>query len=225
MLGKCYSLLSVPWTDITVTFYLSQNHKPLKYCDHNYLQLTLGKLYCKSTIANGWLLIGMSPELHRELHCMDRTMLILHFWGFQVIQHSGKFLQFLDPTRQAESSEMEKSYLSNCCWYARSSGAKIRLSMPKHDWSLCTTLLTAWPAALNIICRSPVLPLPQMWLTEASKLSPGVQIEAKTRQTHDNCRSAHFLKKETKKKIQRHSQLHLLRLPNKLFHSFQIEGN
>lgn len=42
----------------------------------------------------------------------------------------------LDPTRQAEISAMGQSHLSNCCWHACSSRAKMRLSVSKHDWSL-----------------------------------------------------------------------------------------
>lgn len=82
---------------------------------------------------------------------------------------------FLDPTRQAQDiSEMEQSHLSDCCWYA---WAKMRLS--EHDWSLWTTLLKVWPAAPNIVHRSSVLPLPQMWLAGANKVSPGLQIKVK----------------------------------------------
>lgn len=82
-----------------------------------------------------------------------------------------------------------------------------------------------WGRGQLLICRSSVLPLPQMWLTEANQLSPGIQKKSKTRQTKDNYISAHFLKIETKKlKIQRHSDL-LLCLPNKFFYSFQTEDN
>lgn len=83
----------------------------------------------------------------------------------------------LDPTRQAEISEMEQSHLSDCCWHACSSRAKMRLS--EYDWSLCTTLLRVWPAAPNIVHRSSVLPLPQMRLTGGNKVRPGLQIKVK----------------------------------------------
>lgn len=182
-------------------FSLCPNHKPLKYCDHSYLQLTLGNLYCKPMILNGWLLIGVSPELHRELSCTDRTMLIFHFWRFQVIQHSEKFLQICSKEPSFMFFHLLPVLIPQDiynCWHACSSRAKMRLSVSKHDWSLFTTLLRVWPAALNIICRSSVLPLPQMWLSEASRLSKSRSSnKSKTRLTKDNCISTHFFKKET----------------------------
>lgn len=179
----------------------------------------------------------MSPELHGELNCRDRTTLTVHFRGFQAIRLSEKFLQIcskqpsftffspsahLDPTRQAESSEMEQSHRSNCCWHAGLKWDYQCLSTTGHSaphcWGRGQLLLTSSAGAqfyLFLKCG---------WL-RLTQLSPGIQKKSKTRQTKDNCIGAHFLKIETKKlKIQRHSDL-LLCLPNKFFYSFQTEDN